>query len=97
MDEGRPHTLRKDDIEVREVLCSETGKPMPKIPLWMADIKVRFISDEARKQGGTISFEDRVVLEREEEDNTYRDADTYEIPADDDETDDDDEAEDDDL
>ncbi len=42
--------MRKPDLEVREVLCSETGKPMPKIPLWMADIKVKFISDEARQK-----------------------------------------------
>ena len=38
--------MRNPDTEVREVLCSETGKPMPKIPLWMADIKVKFVSEE---------------------------------------------------
>src|SRR5579862_7294979 len=42
--------MRKPDVEVREVVCSETGKPMPKIPLWMADVKVKFISDEARQK-----------------------------------------------
>src|SRR5579871_112054 len=42
--------MRKPDVEVREVVCSETGKPMPKIPLWMADIKVKFVSDEARQK-----------------------------------------------
>lgn len=42
--------MRKPDLEVREVVCSETGKPMVKIPLWMADIKVKFISDEARQK-----------------------------------------------
>jgi hypothetical protein len=42
--------MRKPDLEVREVVCSETGKPMPKIPLWMADIKVKFVSDEARQK-----------------------------------------------
>src|ERR1051326_3002306 len=42
--------MRKSDIEVREVVCSETGKPMPKIPLWMADVKVKFVSDEARQK-----------------------------------------------
>jgi hypothetical protein len=42
--------MRKPDEVVREVVCSETGKPMPKIPLWMADVKVKFISDEARQK-----------------------------------------------
>lgn len=42
--------MRKPDLEVMEVLCSETGKPMPKIPLWMADVKVKFVSDEARQK-----------------------------------------------
>jgi hypothetical protein len=42
--------MRKSDAEVREVVCSETGKPMPKIPLWMADVSVKFVSDEARQR-----------------------------------------------
>lgn len=42
--------MRKPDIEVQEVVCSETGKPMPKIPLWMAGMKVKFVSDEARQK-----------------------------------------------
>ena len=42
--------MRVADYEVREVVCSETGKPMPKIPLWMADVKVKFVSDEARQK-----------------------------------------------
>lgn len=42
--------MRKPDIEVKEVVCSETGKPMPKIPLWMSDVKVKFVSDEARQK-----------------------------------------------
>jgi hypothetical protein len=42
--------MRKPDAEVREVVCSETGKPMPKIPLWMADVNVKFVSDEARQR-----------------------------------------------
>lgn len=42
--------MRKPDAEVREVVCSETGKPMPKIPLWMADVDVKFVSDEARQR-----------------------------------------------
>lgn len=42
--------MRKPDMPVREVVCSETGKPMPKIPMWMADINVKFVSDEARQK-----------------------------------------------
>jgi hypothetical protein len=45
--------MRKSDLEVREVVCSETGKPMPKIPLWMADVNVKFVSDEARQKHST--------------------------------------------
>jgi hypothetical protein len=47
--------MRKPDVEVREVVCSETGKPMSKIPLWMADIKVKFVSDEARQKHPTLT------------------------------------------
>lgn len=42
--------MRRTDEEVREVVCSETGKPMTKIPLWMADIRVKFVSDDARQR-----------------------------------------------
>jgi hypothetical protein len=42
--------MRKPDVNVQEVTCSETGKPMPKIPLWMAGMKVKFVSDEARQK-----------------------------------------------
>ncbi len=45
--------MRKADEAVMEVVCSETGKPMPKIPLWMAGIHVRFVSDEARQKHPT--------------------------------------------
>ena len=45
--------MRKPDVAVQEVVCSETGKPMPKIPMWMAGIKVRFVSDEARQKHPT--------------------------------------------
>ncbi len=89
--------MRREDTEVREVLCSETGKPMPNIPLWMADIKVRFISEEARKKSGTMSFEDRSALERDEEDNSFRDTDTYEMAVDDEEPEEDEETEDEEL
>jgi hypothetical protein len=42
--------MRKPDVVVQEVVCSETGKPMTKIPLWMAGMKVKFVSDEARQK-----------------------------------------------
>ncbi len=52
--------MRKPDLEVREVVCADTGKPMVKIPLWMANFtfskdynpegKVKFVSDEARQK-----------------------------------------------
>jgi hypothetical protein len=42
--------MRKPDVVVQEVVCSETGKPMSKIPLWMAGMKVKFVSDEARQK-----------------------------------------------
>lgn len=45
--------MRKPDVEVREVVCSETGKPMPKIPLWLADVRVKFVCEEARQRHGT--------------------------------------------
>lgn len=45
--------MRKPDVIVEEVVCSETGKPMAKIPLWMAGMKVRFVSDEARQKHPT--------------------------------------------
>jgi hypothetical protein len=46
--------MRKQDSPVKEVVCSETGKPMTKIPQWMADVKVKFVSDEARQRHPTI-------------------------------------------
>ena len=58
--------MRVADKEVREVVCSETGKPMPKIPLWMADVKVKFVSDEARQKHpvahGAVDLEPRRSL-----------------------------------
>lgn len=42
--------MRKPDVEVREVICSETGKPISKIPAWIAEVNVKFVSDEARQR-----------------------------------------------
>ncbi len=56
--------MRKPDLEVREVVCSETGKPMAKIPLWMADVKVKFISDEAKQKHPSAGLADLEPLRR---------------------------------
>ena len=56
--------MRKPDVEVREVVCSETGKPMAKIPLWMADVKVKFISDEAKQKHPSTGLADLEPLRR---------------------------------
>ena len=42
--------MREPDKEVKEVKCSETGKAMPKIPQWMADVKVKFVCEEVRQR-----------------------------------------------
>ena len=42
--------MRKPDLEVREVVCSTTGKPMAKIPLWMSDVNVKFVSEESKQK-----------------------------------------------
>ncbi|HLJ55073.1 MAG TPA: hypothetical protein VKT77_08520 [Chthonomonadaceae bacterium] len=56
--------MRKADVDVREVVCSETGKPMAKIPLWMADVKVKFISDEAKQKHPAAGLADLEPLRR---------------------------------
>src|SRR5205807_3323578 len=56
--------MRKPDADVREVVCSETGKPMAKIPLWMADVKVKFISDEAKQKHPSTGLADLEPLRR---------------------------------
>ncbi len=56
--------MRVPDVDVREVVCSETGKPMAKIPLWMADVKVKFISDEAKQKHPSAGLADLEPLRR---------------------------------
>ena len=56
--------MRKPDVDVREVVCSETGKPMAKIPLWMADVKVKFISEEAKQKHPSTGLADLEPLRR---------------------------------
>jgi endogenous inhibitor of DNA gyrase (YacG/DUF329 family) len=31
------------------ITCSECGKPMEKVPLWMASVRIRFVCDNCRK------------------------------------------------
>src|SRR3954468_6799401 len=56
--------MRRADVEVREVVCSETGKPLAKIPLWMADVKVKFISEEAKQKHPSTGLADLEPLRR---------------------------------
>ena len=50
--------MRLEDQEVKEVVCSETGKPMPKIPLWMANVQVKFVSEEAQRRHNVVNPSD---------------------------------------
>ncbi len=67
--------MRKPDMEVREVVCADTSKPMVKIPLWMAAFtyskehnpegRVKFVSDEARqKNPNSVGLADIEPLRR---------------------------------
>ncbi|CCW35416.1 hypothetical protein CWRG_02478 [Chthonomonas calidirosea] len=42
--------MPKPDEPVQEVRCYKTGKPLPKVPQWLATVKVKFVSDEARQK-----------------------------------------------
>jgi len=77
--------MRKPDMPVREVVCSETGKPMPKIPMWMADIHVKFLSDEARQKHSSSTGIPDLDAERRSMGGSELDeiADTVVLPADD--------------
>ena len=39
-----------DELELHEVRCSECGKPVSSIPLWLADAKVNFQCEECRQK-----------------------------------------------
>lgn len=60
--------MRKADVEVREVVCSETGKPIPKIPLWMAKVKVKFVSEEAKSRHASPHGMSDAVMRRSDAD-----------------------------
>jgi hypothetical protein len=36
--------------DVQEVRCNETGVPLPAIPAWYANVRVKFISDAVRQR-----------------------------------------------
>ena len=60
--------MRKSDVEVREVVCSETGKPISKIPLWMAKVKVKFVSEEAKSRHASPHGMSEAVMRHSEAD-----------------------------
>ncbi len=60
--------MRKSDVEVREVVCSETGKPISKIPLWMAKVKVKFVSEEAKSRHASPHGMSEAVMRHSETD-----------------------------
>ena len=60
--------MRKSDVEVREVVCSETGKPISKIPLWMAKVKVKFVSEEAKSRHASPHGMSEAVMRHNEAD-----------------------------
>ena len=60
--------MRKADVEVREVVCSETGKPISKIPLWMAKVKVKFVSEEAKSRHASPHGMSDAVMRRSDAD-----------------------------
>ena len=38
------------ELELHEASCRECGKPIPTIPLWLADAKVKFQCEECRQK-----------------------------------------------
>lgn len=60
--------MRKADVEVREVVCSETGKPISKIPLSMAKVKVKFVSEEAKSRHASPHGMSDAVMRRSDAD-----------------------------
>ncbi len=57
----------EEEADVREVRCSVSGMPIPTIPLWYADVKVKFVSDAARTRSGATRLAEAVVEEADEE------------------------------
>lgn len=40
--------LHLEDLDLREVLCHECGKPIPSIPSWLSGAKVKFQCERCR-------------------------------------------------
>ena len=53
-----------DELELHEAACSECGKPIPAIPLWLADAKVRFQCEECRQKHPRVPGMAEVDLRR---------------------------------
>jgi hypothetical protein len=62
----------EEERDVHEVRCSVSGMPIPAIPLWYADVRVRFVSDAARTRSGAVRLAE--VVEEEEEETEEPDA-----------------------
>ena len=45
-------TVDPDERPVEEVHCTYTGVPIPAIPSWYANVKVKFYSEVAKKNAG---------------------------------------------
>ncbi len=60
----------EEERDVHEVRCSVSGMPIPAIPLWYADVRVRFVSDASRTRSGAARLAEVAEEEPEEEEET---------------------------
>ena len=67
--------IPEEESDVREVRCSVSGMPIPTIPLWYADVKVKFVSDAARSRSGATRLAEALVEEEEAEEEEAEDTD----------------------
>jgi hypothetical protein len=77
----------EEEIDVQEVRCSVTDTPIPAIPLWYADVKVKFVSDVARTRSGGSTRLSEVLEEEEPEEAEEAEEAESELALDDAETD----------
>ncbi len=66
--------MPRPDNPVLEVRCSETGKPMPKIPQWLANVNVKFVSDEAKQRHSPAMIPPIIIDLKDEEEEPLSDA-----------------------
>jgi hypothetical protein len=64
----------EEERDVHEVRCSVSGMPIPAIPLWYADVRVRFVSDAARTRSGAMRLAEVIEEEADEEETEEPDA-----------------------